>query len=67
VEFICGDSRNPSRGEGMDVELGIRTSKYILVFAFSIFQFNCTCLYLAFILLLIYICLILCLHLYWSN
>jgi len=27
VEFLSGDSKNPSRGEGGDVELGSRTSK----------------------------------------
>jgi len=35
VKFLGGDSRNPSRGEGGDVELGARTSKYILVFVFD--------------------------------
>jgi len=30
-----GDSENPPRGEGGDVELGVRTSKHILVFAFG--------------------------------
>ena len=40
VEFLCGDSRNPSRGEDGDVELDARISKYILVFAFAISQLN---------------------------
>ena len=35
VEFLSGDSGNPSRGEGGDVELGGRTSKLVLVYAFS--------------------------------
>jgi len=35
VEFLIEDSRNPSYGEGGDIELGARTSKYILAFAFG--------------------------------
>ena len=35
MEFLSGDSRNPSRGEGGDVELGARISKYIIVFVFG--------------------------------
>ena len=32
---LSGDRRNPSRGEGGDVELGARTSKLISVLAFG--------------------------------
>ena len=35
MEFLSGDSRNPSRGEGRDVGLGARISKHIPMFAFS--------------------------------
>jgi len=35
VEFLSGNSGNPSRGEGRDVELGARTSKHIFVFVFG--------------------------------
>ena len=35
VEFLSEDSRNSSRGEGGDVELGARNPKHILVFAFG--------------------------------
>ena len=35
MEFLSGDSRNPSRGEGGDVEFGARTSKHIFVFVFD--------------------------------
>jgi len=42
VKFLSGDSRNPSRGEGGDVELGARTSKHIFVFAFSYLSLNST-------------------------
>jgi len=35
VEFLSGNSRNPSRSEGGAVGLGTRTSKHILVFAFG--------------------------------
>ena len=38
VEFLYGDSRNPSWGEGGDVGLDTRTSKYILVFVFNYFS-----------------------------
>jgi len=64
VEFICGDSENPSHGEGGDVEQVARISKHILVFVFAISQLNSTCLYLALILLFIHTCVILCSHLY---
>ena len=52
MEFLCGDSENPSHGEGESVELSARTSKHIVVFAFAISQLNSSYLYLALFLLL---------------
>ena len=43
MEFLHGDSENPSRGEGEDVEQMARTSKHILVFVLAI-SFNSTLL-----------------------
>jgi len=42
VEFFNGDSRNLSCGEGGDAELGIRTSKHIIVFVFGYRSLNST-------------------------
>ena len=42
VKFLSGYSRNPSRGEGGDVEFGTQTLKHILVFAFGYLSLNST-------------------------
>jgi len=57
MEFLCEDSGNHSRGEGGNVEQVARTSKYILVFVFAYLStLLYSCLYLALIFLLIFIC-----------
>ena len=42
VKFLSGDCRNPSRGEGEDVRLSARTSKYTLVLAFDYISLKST-------------------------
>jgi len=51
---LSGDSKNPSRGEGGDVELGARTSKHILVFAFGYLFLNST-LFISYIAIIIHL------------
>jgi len=67
VEFLSGDSENPSRGECWDVEQVVWASKHIFMFVFAISQLNSTCLYHALLLLFSHTCLTLCSHLYWSK
>ena len=52
VEFLSGDSENPSCDEGGDVNLGARTLKHILVFVFNI-SLNST-LVLSFIAIIVH-------------
>jgi len=59
VEFLGGDSKNPSRGEGEDVELGARTSKHILVFAFGYFSLNST-LFISYIAIIVHLFMLGC-------
>ena len=54
MKLFSGDSRNPSRDEGGDVELGARTSKHILVFVFGYLSLNST-LFISYIVTIVHL------------